>query len=101
MSSSLLEQLYPSSSISTLPGTSNAKPNSSTRQPPPRYRSPSSNIEQSPSTSSQQSKPVLSNNNLSPSIGFDREFSRYLYGKEPTRPRKQKSKRKALSDPDK
>ena len=112
ISSSLLEQLYPGSSTiqhlltdnpstATLPVTGNTITNSSARPPPPRYQSPSSKTEQSPSTSSQQSKPIISNSNLSPSGGFDREFSRILYGKEPPRARKQKSKRKAFSDPDK
>jgi hypothetical protein len=82
--------------------------NSSTRPLPPPYPSSTSNTERSQSTlpsvhdsstSSQQSKPTTNNNN-SPA-GFDREFSRLLYGKDTgkIRRQKQKHKRKAFSDP--
>jgi len=120
--STLLEHLYPSSSTSqhlltensssilpnssslSIPTMTNPVNNNSIRLPPPRYKSPTSNVEYSHSTlpsindsslSSQQSKP--NNNNLS--TGFDREFSRLLYGKDTRKTRHQKQKRKAFSDP--
>jgi hypothetical protein len=78
--------------------------NNSPRPPPPRYQSPTSNAERShstlssindPSISSQQSKTI----NTNPSAGFDREFSRLLYGKDAGKSRRHKQKRKAYSDP--
>ncbi len=83
--------------------------NNSIRPPPPRYRSPTSNVERShstlssindSSTSSQLSKTIIPPNNNS-SAGFDRAFSRLLYGKDTNKIRRQKQKRKAFSDPDK
>jgi len=80
--------------------------NTSLRPPPPRYRSPTSNVEHShsslsslndSSTSNQQSKTTTNNNHSS--SGFDREFSRLLYGKDVGRTRHKKPKRKAFSDP--
>ena len=111
-SSSLLDQLYPGSSAiqhlstdnslsSFIPVTSHAMADSSTHPRPPRYQSPTSKAEQSHSTSSQKSKLITTTNPIQPSSGFDREFSRLLYGKEPVKTRRQKSKRKAFSDPDK
>ncbi len=81
--------------------------NTSLRPPPPRYRSPTSNVEHphsslsslnDSSTSNQQSKTTTTTNNNS-SSGFDREFSRLLYGKDVGRTRRKKPKRKAFSDP--
>jgi len=79
--------------------------NTSHRPPPPRYRSPTSNVEHSSlsslndsSTSNQQLKTTTTHNNTS-SSGFDREFSRLLYGKDVGRTRRKKPKRKAFSDP--
>ncbi len=112
-----LEQFYAGSSTAPHLSTENSSspsiltiinPNS-IRPPPPRYQSPTANIERSKSTflstndsptSSQQSKPigVPPPPNNAP-LGFDREFSRLLYGKESGRARRQKQKRKALSDP--
>jgi len=118
-----LEQLYPGSSTSqhlltenssiilpnasspSIPTITNPVNNNPIRLPPPRYKSPTSNVEHShsavpsindSSSSSQQSKP--NNNNKLPA-GFDREFSRLLYGKDSGKTRHQKQKRKAFSDP--
>jgi hypothetical protein len=123
VSSSLLEHLYPGSSTSQhlltenssiilsnssspfVPPITNPINNNSIRSPPPRYKSPTSNIERSHSTlssttdssiSSQQSKPTTNNN--SPA-GFDRKFSRLLYGKDTEKSRRPKQRRKAFSDP--
>jgi hypothetical protein len=74
------------------------------RLPPPRYQSPPSNIERfnrtlSPNNDSltfgQHSKPLINN----PPAGFDRKFSRLLYGQDNGKNRRLKQKRKAFSDP--
>lgn len=57
------------------------------RPPPPRYEPSAVNADPSPS-------PVIQAQG-----GFDREFSRLLYGKEARRNRHQRQKRKAFSDP--
>ncbi|CAF1287655.1 unnamed protein product [Rotaria sordida] len=85
-----------SNSSSLAPIVKNSTSNNSIRPPPPHYQSPTSIIEHSHSTSSQQSK--INNNNNS-SAGFDREFSRLLYGKDTGKIRREKQKRKAFSDP--
>ena len=74
-----------------LPTNSYLSPSS--RPPPPHYESSASNIERPPSdlSSANRSKP--------PEPGFDREFSRLLYGREGRRNRHQRQKRKAFSDP--
>jgi hypothetical protein len=98
--------ILPNSSSLSIPTMTNPVNNNSIRFPPPRYKSPTSNVEYSHSTlpsindsslSSQQSKPNNNNNNLS--TGFDREFSRLLYGRDTRKIRHQKQKRKAFSDP--
>ncbi|CAF1129161.1 unnamed protein product [Rotaria sp. Silwood1] len=105
VSSPLFEHVYSGSPISQhlLRGNSSSSfapiiknpiSNSTIRPPPPRYQSPPSNFERSHSTSSQPSNTV---NNAS--VGFDREFSRLLYGKDMRKTRRQKQKRKAFSDP--
>lgn len=71
----------------------------SIRPPPPRYESPVSNIERSHSDLSSANRPNISSINPSSQAGFDREFSRLLYGRDGRRPRQQRQKRKAFSDP--
>ncbi len=115
---SLSEQIYPgastsqhliseyssilhSNSMSSLaPMIANPVNNNSMRPPPPRYESPTSSSERSPSRPSQPSKTNVPSNNNS-TAGFNREFSRLLYGKESSKIRRQRQKRKAFSDPDK
>jgi hypothetical protein len=62
--------------------TSNSLPQ---RPPPPQYRSPSSSVDRSQSVETTSNLPK----------GFDRQFSRLLYGKD----RRVKQKRKSFSDP--
>ena len=82
-------------SMITIPVTNN-----STRPPPPRYKSPTSSSDHSPPRSSQPPKTNVPPNNNS-TAGFSRGFSRLLYGKESSKIRRQRQKRKAFSDPDK
>ncbi|CAF4045844.1 unnamed protein product [Adineta steineri] len=101
---------YPSNNLpnSTLSFSSiltNPTSNNSPRPPPPRYQSlTSNNIERSYSTLSCINDCSISNqqiktNNNNSSAGFDREFSRLLYGKDAEKTRRKKQKRKAFSDP--
>jgi hypothetical protein len=118
-----LEQLYPGASTSQrlfptnssvnlsksssslfVPTMTNHLNSNSLRPPPPRYQSSTANAERSRSklssnndltVSGQQSKTI--NNNSS--AGFDREFSRLLYGKDSGKTRRHKQKRKSHSDP--
>lgn len=105
------------SSLNSIMNTSIS--NNSIRASPPHYQSPTSNFERSPSTSSQQpnsanitsipfttattsttTTPTNNNNNDDkPSVGFDREFSRLLYGKDSQNARRRRERRKAFSDP--
>ncbi|CAF3121145.1 unnamed protein product [Rotaria socialis] len=95
-----------SNSTSSFTSTmNNSISNNFIRPPPPRYQSPTPNAESSQLASSQQPNIVNSvdddnnNNNTKPSIGFDHEFSRLLYGKDAEKDRRQKQKRKAFSEP--
>ena len=73
------------------------------RPPPPRYRSPSSSVDRSHSTISPAENlarvnppsDTTSNRQQNLPKGFDRQFSRLLYGKD----RRVKQKRKSFSDP--
>jgi hypothetical protein len=100
--SSIHEHVYSGPQIPQhlLPG--NSPPTLSTsppvRRPPPLYESPTSNIERSHSALSSMNRPNYSQNNP-PQAGFDREFSRLLYGKDDGKSRHQRQKRKAFSDP--
>ena len=107
LATSIREQAYPSPQITQhlLPGNSpinlatsppSVITNTSTRPPPPRYES--SNIERSHSALSSMTRPNYSQVNP-PQAGFDREFSRLLYGKDGGKNRQQRQKRKAFSDP--
>jgi hypothetical protein len=88
----------------TLPTTSsssaitNPSIDTSVRPPPPRYEQLTSNIERSHSALSSMNRPNYSPLNP-PQTGFDREFSRLLYGKDGEKNRHQRQKRKAFSDP--
>jgi hypothetical protein len=73
--------------------------NNSIRPPPPPYKSPTKNFEYSRSALLTISDPSLSSQQSKPSAGFDREFSRLLYGKDAGKHRRQRQKRKAFSDP--
>lgn len=81
-----------------LPGNApvNISPSPPTRRPPPPvYNPPTANVERSHSALSSMNRP--NNPPASPSqAGFDREFSRLLYG---GKNRHQRQKRKAFSDP--
>ena len=68
------------------------------RPPPPRYEPPTSNIARSHSALSSTKHPNYPPMNP-PQPGFDREFSRLLYGKDGGENRHQRQKRKSLSDP--
>jgi len=72
--------------------------NTPIRPPPPRYASPTTSIERSHSALSSMNRPNYSQVNP-PQAGFDREFSRLLYGKDGGKTRHQRQKRKAYSDP--
>jgi hypothetical protein len=109
LATSIREQVYPSPQIAQhlLPGNSpinlpisspSVITNTSNRPPPPRYEPSTSNIERSHSALSSMTRPNYSQVNP-PQAGFDREFSRLLYGKEGGRNRQQRQKRKAFSDP--
>lgn len=73
------------------------------RPPPPRYRSPSSSVDRSRSTISPAENlarvnppsDTTANRQQNLPKGFDRQFSRLLYGKD----RRVKQKRKSFSDP--
>lgn len=78
----LVEQFYPH-----LPNNSNLN----VRPAPPPYET--SNVE-SPAVEEKSPNEISTNG-----PGFDREFSRLLYGKDSARTRQRKQKRKALSDP--
>ena len=65
------------------------------KPPPPSYTIPTSNIERSHSALSSMTRPNDTPTNSS-QAGFDREFSRLLYG---GKNRHQRQKRKAFSDP--
>ena len=77
--SRLSSTLSSKSSSQSLLNLSLSIDNAAARSPPPRYRSPVSSAATSPT--------------------FDHEFSRLLYGKDPTKYRRSRAKRKALSDP--
>lgn len=96
--SSVREQVYSGPQIPQhlLPGNASTSP--PIRPQPPRYESPSSNIERSHSALSSMHRPNYSQANP-PSAGFDREFSRLLYGKDGGKSRHHRQKRKAFSDP--
>ncbi|UJR16293.1 hypothetical protein I4U23_003199 [Adineta vaga] len=79
------------------PGNPMLVANTSTRLPAPRYEL-KTNIERSHSALSAMTRPNYSPTNP-PQAGFDREFSRLLYGKEGEKNRRQRQKRKAFSDP--
>ncbi|CAF1568723.1 unnamed protein product [Adineta ricciae] len=67
------------------------------RSPPPQYQSPTSTLSSvSNLPPPSPPKPTGSTSSLA---GFDREFSRLLYGKEANKIRRRKQKRKAYSDP--
>jgi hypothetical protein len=97
--SSIREHVYSGPQITQhlLPGNSSTTLSTSPpiRPPPPSYGSPISNIERSHSALSSMTRPNDSQNNP-PQAGFDREFSRLLYGKKGGKTRQ---KRKAFSDP--
>jgi hypothetical protein len=94
--SSIREHVYSGPQIPQhlLPGNSPITHLSS----PPNYESPSSNIERSHSALSSMNRPNYTPT-TPPQAGFDREFSRLLYGKEGGKNRHQRQKRKAFSDP--
>lgn len=98
----LAENVHSNSSSTFVPTVVQSATKTAVRPPPPRYVSPSSDSDRSntavsspinndPTPSSQQGK--------SSTTGYDREFSRLLYGRDPTKIRRQKQKRKAFSDP--
>ncbi|CAF0855717.1 unnamed protein product [Adineta steineri] len=114
----VLNHLYPRSSSTQYPSNNlpnstlsfssiltNPTSNNSYRPPPPRYQSlTSNNIERSYSTlpcinDCSTSNQQIKTNNNNASAGFDREFSRLLYGKDAEKTRRKKQKRKAFSDP--
>ena len=68
-----------SSSVTNVPRPVQPPLRSAVRPPPPRYETPSATV--------------------ATPLGFDREFSRLLYGREGGKTRHQRPKRKALSDP--
>ena len=89
--SSVLEQFYATSSIHHQVSPANAPlvlPTSA-RPPPPQYSVAASTTGHRP-----DNNPIPP-----PTTGFDREFSRLLYGKDESKSRHQRQKRKALSDP--
>ncbi|CAF1950524.1 unnamed protein product [Rotaria magnacalcarata] len=95
--SQMTQNQLPVDSYGTLPTPlSSIMANVSVRPPPPSYELPTSNIERSHSAVSSMNRPNYSHINP-PQAGFDREFSRLLYGKDGRRSRNQK--RKAFSDP--
>jgi len=118
----ILEHLYPNTyspshlltdnshsnpSPSFVPPIANSATNTTIRPPPPRYVSPSTDSDRSSTilstindstSSSQQTKPSSSPPPAT-KTGYDREFSRLLYGKDAMKIRRQKQKRKAFSDP--
>ncbi|CAM2698788.1 unnamed protein product [Rotaria socialis] len=95
--SQMTQHLLPVNSYGTLPTPlSSIMANTSVRPPPPSYELPTSNIERSRSAVSSMNRPNYSPMSP-PQAGFDREFSRLLYGKDGGRRRNQK--RKAFSDP--
>ncbi|CAF4184504.1 unnamed protein product [Rotaria sp. Silwood2] len=97
--SQITQQLLPGNSPVTLSTSSSSiMMNTPIRPPPPRYELPTSNIERSHSALSSINRPNYSQTNP-PQVGFDREFSRLLYGKDGGKNRHQQQKRKAFSDP--
>jgi hypothetical protein len=82
------EQLKSTGTSVTLPIRSSM--NTAVRPPPPRYESAVGNIEPNGT-----GRPSM----IRTQAGFDREFSRLLYGREGARSRHQRQKRKAFSDP--
>ncbi|CAF4955270.1 unnamed protein product [Rotaria sp. Silwood1] len=97
--SQIAQHRLPGNSPLTLPTSfSPIMTNTSIRPPPPRYELPTTNIERSHSAVSSTNPSNYSQTNP-PQAGFDREFSRLLYGKDGGKSRHQQQKRKAFSDP--
>ncbi|CAF3535800.1 unnamed protein product [Adineta steineri] len=100
--SQLAQHLLPvnSSVISASSSSSSVTTNTSIRTPSPRYELPTTttNIERSHSALSSMNRSNYSQTNPS-HAGFDREFSRLLYGKDGGKKSHQRQKRKSLSDP--
>ncbi|CAF3709577.1 unnamed protein product [Rotaria sordida] len=95
----ITQHLLSRNSPVTLPTSSSPiMMNTPVRPPPPRYELPISNIERPHSALSSMNHPNYSQTNP-PQAGFDREFSRLLYGKDGGKNRHQQQKRKAFSDP--
>ncbi|UJR30220.1 hypothetical protein I4U23_017758 [Adineta vaga] len=86
---------------STEPFTSISLPCMSTstnpiRSPPPQYQSSISTISSTNNLPPPSPSTISNTNSLA---GFDREFSRLLYGKDSNKTRRKRQKRKAYSDP--